>query len=142
MPGLLNISEAVSIALHTCMRLADDPGRFHSARQVSRSLGCSIHHFAKVVQRLVRAGILETERGPAGGARLAKPLAQTTVLEVYMAAGGSPTYQGCLLKHNICQGDSCALGKLMAKENGRLVSLLKNLTLASVVRSFQKHRSG
>jgi len=142
MLGLLNISEAMSIALHTCVWLADDPERFQSARQISAKLGFSPHHFAKVVQQLVRTDILETERGPLGGARLAKPSAEITILEIYIATGGNPTYKGCLLKHNICKGDGCALGKLMAKKNKRLISLLKNVTLASVVRSLKKNRIG
>jgi len=142
MLGLLNISEAISIALHACVRLADDPERFLSARQISKNLGFSPHHFAKVVQRLVRAGILETERGPAGGARLAKPLAEIAILDIYIAAGGNPAYKGCLLKRNICKGDGCALGKLMAKENKHLAGLLRNITLASVVRSLKKNRIG
>ena len=142
MLGLLNISEAISIALHTCVWLADDPERFQSAHQISAKLGLSPHHCAKVVHQLVRAGILETERGPAGGARLARPSAAIAILEIYTAAGGNPIYKGCLLKHHICKGDGCTLGKLMARENQRLVSLLKNVTLASVARSLKKKQAG
>jgi Rrf2 family protein len=140
MLGLLNISEAMSIALHTCAGLADDPETFRSARAISKEMGFSPHHFAKVVQQLVRAGILETERGPAGGAKLARAADKISLLEIYIAAGGTPTYKGCLLKHHVCKGDGCALGKLMAKENKRLVTLLKKVTLASVVRSLKKNR--
>jgi Rrf2 family protein len=142
MLGLLNISEAMSIALHTCAWLAEDTAQFHSARHISDRLGFSAHHFAKVVQQLSRAGILETERGPAGGARLARPPAEITLLEIYIAAGGNPAVKGCLLKHDICKGDGCALGKLMAKENARLVKLLKTVTLESIVRSLKRNRIG
>lgn len=141
MLGLLNISEAMSIALHTCAFLAADADHFHSARAISKEMGFSPHHFAKVVQQLARAGLLETERGPAGGAKLARPADQITLLEIYVAAGGNPAYKGCLLKHNICDGNGCALGKLMAKENKRLISLLKTVTLDTVVRSLKKHRA-
>ena len=140
MLGLLNISEAMSIALHTCAWLADDPEKFHSARQISDKLGFSAHHFAKVVQQLVRAGILETERGPSGGAKLARNAAAITLLEIYVAAGGNPDTKGCLLKSNICDGKSCMLGKLMAAENKRLLILLRKTTLASLVRSLKKNR--
>lgn len=142
MLGLLNISEAMSIALHTCVWLADDPESFHSVRQMSAKLGFSPHHSAKIVQQLVRTGIIETERGPAGGARLARPPAKVTLLEIYSAVGGNPAYKGCLLKHNICKGDACVLGKLMSNENKRLIGLLKNVSLASVVRSLKKTRNG
>ena len=142
MLGLLNISEAMSIALHTCAWLADEPARFHSAREVSDQLGFSSHHFAKVVQQLARAGILETERGPVGGARLARAPREITLLEVYVAAGGMPDYTGCLLKHEICRGDGCGLGKLMARENRRLTRLLRDVTLDTVVRSLKRNRIG
>lgn len=142
MLGLLNISEAMSIALHTCAWLADDPSMLHSAKEISQRLGFSYHHFAKVIQQLVRAGILETERGPSGGARLARKPETITLYEIYMAAGGNPHYKGCLLKHDICHGDGCALGKLMAKENERLTKLLKTVRLDSVVRSLKRNRIG
>lgn len=142
MLGLLNISEAMSIALHTCANLAGDPEHFHSARQISEKLGFSAHHFAKVVQQLVREGLLVTERGPAGGAKLAREPEKITLLDIYKAAGGSPTYKGCLLKHTVCQGDGCALGTLMATENARLVAMLENITLDSVVRSLRLSDTG
>jgi Rrf2 family protein len=142
MLGLLNISEAMSIALHTCACLAEEPERFQSARELSDKLGFSAHHFAKVVQQLVRAGLLETERGPTGGAKLARAPEKITLLEIYVAAGGTPHYKGCLLKHDICKGDGCALGKLMAKENERLVALLETVTPDSVVRSLKRNRIG
>ena len=142
MLGLLNISEAMSIALHTCVLLATDPGRFHSGRQISAKLGFSPHHFAKVARQLARANIIEAERGPAGGARLARPPKAITLLEICIAAGGNPTYKGCLLKNSICPGTGCALGKLMARENKRLVSLLNATTLASAVRSLKNNRIG
>ena len=141
MIGLLNISEAMSIALHTCVSLAEEPEGFHSARQIANKLGFSAHHSAKVVQQLVHAGILETERGPTGGARLARPADKLSLLQIYVAAGGTPEYTGCLLKHDICNGKRCALGKLMAKENQKLTKRLKSLTLASVMHSLKKTRT-
>ncbi len=140
MPGLLNISEAMSIALHTCTFLADNDGGQSSVRLIAEKLGFSANHSTKVVQQLVRAGILKTMRGPSGGARLARPASEITLLEIYEAAGGTPTYDACLLKSEICEGRSCVLGKLMARENNRLVSLLSNTSLDNVVRSLIRNR--
>ena len=142
MLGLLNISEAMSIALHTCVWLADGGARFSSVRTICEDLGFSPNHSAKVVQQLVRAGILETERGPAGGARLARPAAEITALQVHAAVGGSPEYTGCLLKTGVCDGTGCLLGKLLAQENKRLIALLNRTTLASVARSLKKDLPG
>ncbi len=140
MPGLINISEAMSIALHTCAYLADNAGRLSSAHLIAGKLGFSANHSTKVVQQLVRAGILTTVRGPSGGARLARPASAITLLEIYEAAGGTPAYKGCLLKSDVCDGRSCALGKLIARENERLVALLGGTSLQSVVRSLKRNR--
>ena len=140
MPGLLNISEAMSIALHTCAYLADNAEGFSSVRVIAGKLGFSANHSTKVVQQLVRAGILATVRGHSGGARLARPADEITLLEIYEAAGGTPRYKGCLLKSNVCDGRSCALGKLMVRENERLAGLLGSTSLDSVVRSLKRNR--
>ena len=71
MPGLLNVPESMSIALHTCLWIADGERAFRSSPKIAKELGFSYNHFAKVVQKLVHAGLLETERGPRGGIRLA-----------------------------------------------------------------------
>lgn len=140
MMGLLNISEAMSIALHTCVWLADGGEGYSSANEISKSLGFSVNHSAKVVQQLVRAGLLTTERGPAGGAKLAKQASKITLLDIYVATGGSPDFTGCLLKRSVCKGDGCLLGKTLRTENMKLVALLKRTTLAGVVASLKKHR--
>ncbi len=137
MHGLLNITEAMSIALHACASLAENPGTFQSARKIAQRYSFSPHHFAKVVQQLVRAGLLETERGPSGGARLTRAPESITLLEIYIAAGGMPHTTGCLLRSNICGGSHCPLGKFLDKENRRLVELLEKMSLASAMRSFK-----
>ena len=141
MLGLLNISEAMSIALHACVTLAEAPERYYSVHLVSEKLGFSTHHSAKVAQMLVRAGILKTERGPAGGGKLARSPREITLLEIYEAVGGRTRLKGCLLKPEICKGNCCVLGKIIAKENERLFKLLRSITLDTVVRSLKRNRA-
>ena len=93
-------------------------------------------------QQVGGAGLLGVERAAAAGAKLARPPEEITLLEIYVAAGGHPSYKNCLLKSEICEGDGCALGKLMARENERLTDLLKSIRLDSVVRSLKRNRLG
>ena len=139
MPGLLNIPESMSIALHTCLWIVDDPRAFRPSPAIAKELGFSYHHFAKVVQRLVHAGLLETERGPKGGIRLARDPRKISMLDVYEAAGGTPLRpHRCLLDPKICAGRACALGRLIESENDRLHKTMKHTTLAGLARSFDK----
>lgn len=141
MRGLLDIPEGLSIALHTCLWIADGEGAFHPSRIIAKTLGFSYDHFAKVVQKLVRAGVLETERGPKGGIRLARNPKSLTLLDVYEAAGGLPLRpHRCMLDPKICAGRACAFGRLVEKENNLLHRKMKNTTLASLARSLDKSK--
>ena len=140
MPGLLNVPESLSIAIHTCLWIADAGDRpFRPSPEIAKNLGFSYNHFAKVVQRLVHAGLLETERGPKGGIRLARDHKAVTMLDVYEAAGGEPLRpHRCLLAPKICAGRACALGHLIESENDRLHKIMKRTTLVGLARSFYR----
>ena len=141
MPGLLNIPESMSIALHTCLWIADDDRAFRPSPKIAKELGFSYNHFAKVVQKLVHAGVLETERGPKGGIRLARDPKSISMLEIYEAGGGEPLRpHRCLLDPKICAGRACALGRLIESENDRLHQTMKKTTLAGLARSFDKSK--
>ena len=136
MPGLLNVPESMSIALHTCLWIADGERAFRSSPKIAKELGFSYNHFAKVVQKLVHAGLLETERGPRGGIRLARDSKSLTLLDIYEAAGGAPLpAHRCLLDPSVCKGCACGIGRLIEQENARLHKKMKETSIASLVRS-------
>ena len=139
MQGLLNIPAAVSIALHTCLWIADGDQPYYSSADIARHLGFSYHHVAKVVQRLVRAGLLAAARGSKGGIRLARDPRRLSLLEIHLAAGGAPLVQHrCLLDPTICAGHACAFGHLLERENNRLYHKMKKTTLAQLARTFDR----
>ena len=73
MQKVLNISEAYSLALHSLALLASDNGRSLTTHQIASTLGASEAHLSKVMQRLTKAGFLNSSRGPGGGFALKKP---------------------------------------------------------------------
>jgi Rrf2 family nitric oxide-sensitive transcriptional repressor len=129
----VTISEAASIALHACMWLARDPGRYHATREICAALACSQSHLAKVVQDLARARIIESQRGPAGGIRLAARPDQTTLRAVYEAVEGMIAQDdACLLPPSVCQGKCCILGRALAQLHNEFAALLARTTLADI----------
>ena len=64
--GVVQISQAVSIALHG-MGLLALRGRKMSIGELSEMMSASETHAAKVFQRLVKAGLVNSSRGPTGG---------------------------------------------------------------------------
>ena len=117
MAKLFRISDAATLALHTMALLASaEPGRL-SVREVANRLAASRAHLSKVLQRLARAGLVTSLRGPRGGFSLARPAEDATLLDVYEAIEGPLEDSTCLLGAPVCSGDSCLLGDLVETVN-------------------------
>ena len=98
MATMLRISEAASLAIHAMAVVAGKPEEVHSTHGVATALGVSEAHLAKVMQRLTRAGLVSSVRGPKGGFVLARPAAEVTLLAIFEAIEGHLEPKGCLLK--------------------------------------------
>lgn len=78
----MKLQKASLFALYAVLELAAEPGRQLSATEIADKYGISIHHLAKVMQRLVRAGLVQAVRGVGGGYRFSGNVNRTTLLQV------------------------------------------------------------
>lgn len=113
MSTLLKITEAVSLGMHVMAVLASEPKRLLSVREAAAALDVSEAHLAKVMQRLARAGLVESVRGPRGGFLLARPADDIVLLEIYEAIEGSIVVRHCLFSTKLCDGKKCIFGGLL-----------------------------
>ena len=120
----LKISEAASLAMHAMGLLAMEPDRSRSVRAIAGRLGLSEAHLSKVLQRLVKAGLLRSNRGPRGGFRLTREPEQISLLEVFEAIEGPVEPTDCLLSLPLCDGSGCILGKILVDVNHLLLEYL------------------
>jgi Rrf2 family protein len=114
MTNVLKISEAASLALHTMVLLASKPRQTMSNRDIAAILKVSEAHLAKVLQRLGRAGLVNSHRGPKGGFTLGRDSQDISLLAVYEAVEGPLETKSCLLGKPVC-GGKCLLGGLLHK---------------------------
>ena len=68
-------------------------------RDIAGACGIPSGHLLKILQQLVRAQILSSERGPAGGFVLRKPADEITLLEIVEAIEGP--ISGDLMLRNV-----------------------------------------
>ena len=114
MAGLLRISEAFALAFHAVAYLVStEPGRPVSAADLASTFDVSEAHLAKVLQRLARAGILASKRGPKGGFSLACSPKKVTLLKIHSAVDGELDPTTCLLSDHVCPSGTCAMEKLL-----------------------------
>ncbi len=69
----MRLTHFTDYGLRMLMRMASAPDRGFSTAELAHEFGLSRNHLSKIMQRLARAGIVETRRGGGGGARLARP---------------------------------------------------------------------
>lgn len=129
MSNMLRITDGASLAFHTMAFLVKSPGRWISTREIASELGVSENHLAKVCQRLAKAGLVESVRGPGGGFRLAKSPAEITLLEVYEAIEGVLKPIDCFLGKPVCQRSKCIFGNLIHSVNTQVKEYLASTTL-------------
>ncbi len=132
MTQLVNISGAVSLALHTMALLAMQRRQRLTNQEIAEMLGASGHHLAKVMQRLAKAELVDSVSGPCGGFTLKKPAKETSLLAVYEAIEGPLVRRGCLLSEPICRGSCCVLGEVLDSIHRQLQDYLENTTLAEL----------
>jgi len=75
----------LSLALHTLSHMASDPKRVRTSAEIADHAGTNPVVVRRVLGRLREAGLLASERGHAGGWRLAKDPQQITLADVYLA---------------------------------------------------------
>jgi Rrf2 family protein len=136
MTGVFRISEAASLALHTMVLLATEPGRLFPTSEIAGTLRASGAHLAKVLQRLTRAGLVAPVRGPKGGFRIARPPARVTLLDVYQSIEGPLVPSNCLIGTPACDGRHCILGDLLGSINGEVLRHLSGTRLSQVTGAY------
>ncbi len=137
MASVLRVSDAAALALHTTVMLAACKQRIVSTVEIAETLHASEAHLAKVLQRLHKAGLVESVRGPKGGFRLSKAGDQITMLEVYEAIEGPLAPSTCLLATRICDGSRCILGDLLRTVNSSVREYLSKTRLSDLVGIFR-----
>jgi Rrf2 family protein len=85
----MRIGRAAAYAVFATAHLAETASSNPvQGRDIAESCGIPSGHLLKILQQLVRAQILASERGPAGGFILRKPPAEITLLEIVEAIEG------------------------------------------------------
>jgi Rrf2 family protein len=128
--NLVRISEAASLAIHAAGILAGTGGGQSSAEAMADALGVSKSHLVKVLQRLAKAGLVRSSRGPGGGYSLTRPPQEVSVREVYEMVEGPINVSTCAMEVPTCGWASCVLGDVFCKIGTEVREQLEKMTIA------------
>jgi Rrf2 family protein len=138
MSDIFRISEAASLGLHAMAFLAAHADAKHATPEIAGRLGVSPHHLAKVMQRLVRAGLIRSARGVGGGFQLTRPAKDISLLEVYEAVEGPMERRACLLgAEPRCPKGQCLLGGINVSLHKQAREYFQKAKLSTAMRAFE-----
>ncbi len=131
---IFNFSEAANLAIHALAYLANNPdSQPVSTAQVAQTMGASENHLSKVFQRLTKAGLVKSVRGPTGGFSLAWEPKDITLLEIYEAIDGALQKEACILGHSDCDRKECVFGDLVSSVQHQVDGYLSKTTLLDLI---------
>ncbi len=128
------VSSRFAVAIHILALLDNGAGEPVTSEWIARSVNTNPAVIRRILSMLARAGITTSRLGTGGGALLARPVSQVTLLEVYRAVeeGGlfalhnEPPSQACPIGRHIqtaLDGAICAAQRALEKElDGRTVA--------------------
>ncbi len=130
MNHLVNLSEAASLGFHGLALIAREAPRRLNTREAAGILGVSEAHLAKVFQTLVKAELITSRRGPAGGFVLNRSPGEISFLQVYEAVESPVTLSHCPAGGRECGFSTCIFGGEMNRINREILDLLKDIKLS------------
>lgn len=128
MAGIIKISEAATIAIHSVYLLAKNSDKLLSNKELAERMKVSENHLSKITQRLAKLGLISSVRGSKGGFKIIKPPSSINLLEIYEAFDGKVELDSCLLDEPICVGKQCMFGGILKDVNQKFIEYMKNTT--------------
>ena len=137
---MLRLSKKADYALLAMRHLAAHADRGAcSARELAETFDIPAEMLAKVLQRLVRAGLLESHQGIRGGYGLARSAGVMTVADVIQAIDGPFTVTACSESDHSCdQYAKCTIRDPLWRIKDRIVAALSATSVAELAADVPK----
>jgi Rrf2 family nitric oxide-sensitive transcriptional repressor len=140
MDTILRISDAANLGIHAMAHIARAKGGVNqSVGEIAAHQGVSEAHLSKVMQRLVKVGLLTSRRGPGGGFLLGRAAESISLLEILEAMDGPMSDNKCMLGRKNCLFGGCALGALLTHVNHQVRIFMASRKLTDLTGSSLKH---
>ena len=129
MNNLINISEGTSLAIHSLALIAKKAPERLNIKYLARTLSVSESHLAKIFQRLAKAGVVTSRRGPIGGFVLTEKCNDISILDILEIIEGKVIINNCPLGKSVCLFKKCVFGNKFGKLSKEIYEALKEFKI-------------
>ncbi len=128
---MLKLTKKADYGLMAMKHLAEHgDGGACSAKDVADAYGIPQEALAKILQRLVKAGLLHSQHGTNGGYTLARHPGMISAFEVIRAIDGPLFITSCVTVRGECdQSDRCSIREPLRRVSHGIEELLRRITI-------------
>ncbi len=138
----MKLQKSTCFALFAVIELAAEPQRQLAAAEIANKYGISLHHLAKVLHDLNRAGIVVAVRGAGGGYRFAanpKRLTLMDVIELFEPVKSDTSNDGDAIHGTDVE---YALGEILREIDEHAVATFRSVTISTMLKLVRKRSTG
>ena len=107
--------------------------------EIAQKLAVPKHFLAKIMNRVVKEGVLDSTKGPFGGFSVNKETLSSPLIRLLSITGGIEQFSSCVLKLSSCDKiNPCPLHFLMEKSRDELLKKFSQTTIADLLKQDKK----
>ncbi len=130
------ITRATEYAVRTVIYLAQQPkDDIVLKKDICKTQEVTPAFLTKILQPLIKAGIVTSQRGVGGGFLLAKDPDEITMLDIFQAEEGQLKLNHCIVDHDFCHRDAyCSAHEVWHKAQNSMTEVLSSFSISDLVR--------
>ncbi len=115
------------------LALTDNRNSYVAIKKIATDLNISFHFLAKIIQLLAQHGIMDSYRGPNGGATLARPPEEIRLIDIVTVIEGSDIFTECFFGLPGCgELTPCPVHDYWSDTRTTILSYFERTTLAEL----------
>ncbi|MCK6439044.1 MAG: Rrf2 family transcriptional regulator [Planctomycetes bacterium] len=137
------ISQTSEYAIRAIIDLAQQPpAAFVLTKELGERLGIPHHYLGKILQQLVRTGVLDSVRGRQGGFRLARAANSIKLREIIEPFENVDKKEECILGQDKCNDKvACPMHAFWKEVRDRYIRELESKTVADLAEFGQRRKA-
>lgn len=131
------LSKSFGYALRGILYIAvmQDENRKVQIDEIATKLSVPKHFLGKIMQQIVKAGLLKSTKGPYGGFSLAAETLNTPVIKLVEITDGMEQFSMCVLSFKYCNGSNpCPLHYEMEEVKENYLNVFTKNTLGDLLK--------
>ncbi len=138
----MQITKEADYAIRCILYLASREGETITVGAIAGSQGAPKMFTAKILQKLKKAGVLDSTRGVKGGFMLAYKPSEISLLDVIETIQGPVSFNRCVIDHTGCsRSDTCPVHPVWRDLTESFKTQLRNISFAFLLERSAGHIS-